>query len=134
MTPSTILRPAVVMRARNKQVYVLDPITLTAGRTLDDWDEFVLTVREVPDWPRKWHQSADNADPYYDSWAEVVALTFAAGDVIVGDTLELPIAAAEIDLPGGVERYAHDVRGLGGTAGEVTLRDPMFLTILPRVG
>jgi hypothetical protein len=142
MPRGLILRPATVLPSRANRVLRVSPVELGEGQSLADWDSFKLTVREDPDWRRGWWQAADDLDPYYDSWALVYEDTLDAADAVVEETvglatvrfLEFPIAAGDIDLPGGVDRYAYDVRAYGGVAGESVIRATTWLTITPRTG
>lgn len=133
-----ISRPAVVFRSHSDQILRVYPVTLPAGRSLTDWSSFKLTLRTDPEWPRQWYHRPPQADPYYDSWAVALQATLTAGEAVVtvsgSPALEFPIAAADIDLAAGEERYALDVRGIGGTPGEVPLVDATWVTLLPRVG
>jgi hypothetical protein len=146
---SQIARPAVVLDARNNVVFRVKPVTLRPGRDLSDWDSFKLTLREDPDWadrrgPAGWVHAPDDLDPYYDSWPLALQITLAAADAIVEETvglvvvkfLEFPVPAADIDLPGGFERYAADVRAYSDDddPGEATLVRARFVTLKPRTG
>lgn len=142
MPAGLILRPATVLRSRANQVLRVRPVALGDGQSLSDWDSFKLTIREDPDWQREWWQAAKDLDPYYDSWALAYEDTLDPSDAIAEETvdlatvqfLEFPIAAADIDLPGGIERYAYDVRAYGGVAGEFPIRATTWLTLTPRTG
>lgn len=129
-----ITTPPTTFRAKSKQVLVVSPITLPSGRALTDWDNFLLTWREDPLWPRVGYREAASLDPTGNNWTSVLSLTLAAGSAIVGSTLEFPLTASQTTLAAGEFRYAFDVRGLGGTAGEVPLIDARWITLLPRVG
>lgn len=121
-----IALPAVELRAGQATVLVLDPVTLPEGRTLADWASFVVTLREDPLWPRRPFQAADDLDPPNDGWASAAT---GAGEV-EGDTLELSFTAPAL---AGERRYALDVWGVGGTAGDVQLRQATWCNVYPSV-
>lgn len=118
--------PVVELRASQATTLVLDPIELPSGRDLGDWASFVVTVREDPLWPRRPFQANDDLDPVNDSWSSAAT----GSGTVVGDTLELAFTAPS---GAGDKRYALDVWGIGGSAGDCQLRQATWVTVLPRV-
>lgn len=121
--PVTITRGATTV--------VVSPITLASGRTLADWSSFVLTARADPRWPRKGSDASAAStavlDPAGDGWPEAASVAGA----VVGSTLEFDVAA--YTFAPGAKRYAFDVYGIGGTAGDSPLVTATWLTVLPDV-
>jgi hypothetical protein len=100
---------------------VVDPIDMTTGRTLADWDTFELTVWEDPRWPRGGADAAKktlaNLDPVSGGWSEVTGSPFAG--TVVTTTLEFDVPAGTVSA--GVDRYVAAARGIGGDAGDSPL-------------
>ena len=102
------------------------PVTLPAGRTLADWSDFVLTVREDPRWPRQGADLDAPCDPHGEAWAVALTAAGTPSGASLAFTLTVPFAP-------GVRRYVLDVVGLGGTAGEVPLVSAVWLSVSPSV-
>lgn len=114
--------------AGEKLTITLDPITLPAGRTLADFDEFTLTVRKDPSWPRCDRTAKVTAmAPAEEGWEKVVE----ADGTVVGETLVFTFNAPTV---AGERRYVVDARGLGGAAGPVSLLRATWVTVVPTVG
>lgn len=120
------------MVAGQKQNFVVHPVTLPDGRTLDDWDTFTMTVRLNPNWPESAFARSDDLDPEGDNWLVLVQV---AGSKTDSTTLTFPFA--EVDaaklLAGPEGRSAFDVTATGGTAGRVQLVPAMWLPVKPSV-
>ena len=126
--PQIRTSPAVEWPAGQQQLVTVAVTTLPAGRTLDDWDGFTLTVREDPDFPRTTAELGENLDPAGDGWAVAVTADGTADADEDTVTFGLTVPAAP-----GPRRYALDVWGTGGTAGAVQLVPATWVTVLPSV-
>lgn len=121
--PTTTIKDiGLKLSTKSKQLFILDPITLVGGHTLAEWDSFILTAREDPEWSEDHggrygleKHSAKWADPEDDGWTVAMSVLGSVN----GDTLEFAITEADSDIEAGINRYALDVWGEGGTAGRV---------------
>lgn len=116
----------------SQRQFVRVNVTLPVGRTFADWDSFVLTIREDPKWNNRSARDKETADPHGESWtvAKQVTGTAETAAVLLFDVDALPAAPGE-------QRYAFDVRGIGGVAGgsatgETELFPTTWLTIGPK--
>lgn len=101
--------------------------TPAPGRTLADWDSFVLTIREDPLYPRSGGNLSLPLDPYGDGWAIAAQVTGVNEDgVNVAFAVTVPAGP-------GKRRYVLDVRGVGGVAGEVAFIPATWLNVGPAV-
>jgi hypothetical protein len=96
------------------------------GRTLADWDSFVLSIREDPGWPRSGGSIAVFLDPTQGE-DPVVQVT---GTPMDGVNVEFVFT---VPTNPGKRRYALDVRGIGGVAGEVAFIHATWLSVIPSV-
>jgi len=127
----TLIRDCGVCWPANQLQSLPVSLRLSAGRTLADWDSFILTIKEDPGWPREGATLQVPLDPSLGS-----VLVQATGvDTGTMDQCGNPIVAFTFTAPAnpGRKRYAFDVRGIGGTAGEVSFVDSTWLTVTPSV-
>ncbi len=108
-------------------------VTLPTGRTLADWDSFVLTLREDPLYLHRSKQQLETADPHGEAWVIKSQVTGEI-DEDVANMLVFDIAS----LPAfpGTNRYAMDVRGVGGVAApdsETSLYPSTWVDLQPAV-
>ena len=125
--------PRFVLTSGDRQKVILDPITLPSGRTLADFATFELTFRADPDWPRttqELKEAAKSADPVGDGWAVVGSVV---SGTVVSSTLEFIVPSSQ-GLSAGEDRYAADVRGIGGTAGPAHILQSTWVTVRASVG
>lgn len=103
-------------------------LTFGTGRTIADWATFVMTIREDPDYERT---GADTGpvDPTNSSapW-ELISQT--TGTATGSDTV---VFSVTVPTNPGYRRYAFDVRGYGGSAGETAFIPATWLTVTPSV-
>ena len=125
---SLIREPALEWAGGQDITLRLSPLTLPAGRTLDDFSTFALTIRADPAYPRSGSSAvaARTADPLGDGWPVAVS---AVGQVVAG------VVTFSFVTPSlaGRSRFALDVWGELDGGGEIQLVPTTWLTILPRV-
>lgn len=102
------------------------PITLADGHTIASWASFVLTIREDPDYPRSGADLYDPLNPV-GSWDAVVE---SAGTAYGSDEVRFSVT---VPADPGIQRYALDVWGIGGTAGDACFIPATWLTVTPNV-
>lgn len=109
----------------NQRQFVRLAVTLTAPRVFADWASFKLTIREDPLWNERSARQLDTADPHTESWTVVASIDGAAESASV--------LLFEVTLPAnaGENRYAFDVWGVGGVAGDSQLYPSTWLTLEP---
>ena len=102
-------------------------VNLTSGNTLASWDSFELTLKVDPFLPRRSRGAMESADPIAEGW-EVTATV--AGSIISSTVLSFVFIAPTVPGP---RRYAFDVWGVGGTAGDIPLVTATWVNITPSV-
>lgn len=103
-------------------------LTLGTGRTISDWASFAFTIREDPDYERTGSDTVP-VDPTNSSvpWT-VISQT--AGTVLTSTSV---VFSVTVPTDPGYRRYAFDVRGYGGAAGETAFIPATWLTVTPSV-
>lgn len=103
-------------------------VTLGTGRTISDWTNFVFTIREDPDYPRT-GADTEPVNPINDvsAW-ELTSST--AGTVASSTSV---VFSVTVPSDPGYRRYAFDVRGYGGTAGQTAFIPATWLSVIPSV-
>lgn len=112
----------------NQRTLLRVACTPAAGRTLADWATFTLTIRQDPAWPRAGSGLFVPLDP--SQGAEPVVQVNGTPDAAPGVTVLFDFT---VPADPGFRRYALDVRGTGGTAGEVAFLPATWLSVFPSV-
>lgn len=102
-------------------------VDLSEGRLITDWAAFTLTIREDPGWPRSGATLFVPLDPAIAGGTPNVTAT---GTVV--SATEVTFTFTVPSYPG-INRYAFDVWGTGGTAGPVQVFPTTWLTVKPSV-
>jgi hypothetical protein len=105
---------------------VIVTVDLPSGHVLTNWASFLLTLREDPKYPRVGDVDCQNADPTAEGWASTLT---ASGSVASSTTLSFSLTTP---AGAGWRRYAMDVWGIGGAAGNVCLFPTTWVSISPR--
>lgn len=128
MNPSLIQDCGYELSANQRQILTIPCADALAGSglTLAAFTTFTLTVREDPGWPRSGMTLNLPLDPANAGGTPLLTVTGTPDGTNVKFTATWPTNP-------GRKRYAMDMWGSGGTAGDVQLLRATWLTLLPSV-